>query len=69
MVSKELVEPCVSRAEPQGWECVIITKLIASEIYFCKEFLCNNFGRDGSLEKQCSWRFHGFFRGLLMAFS
>ena len=27
---------------------VIITKLIASENYFCKEFFCNNFGRGGS---------------------
>ena len=26
---------------------VIITKLIASKIYFCKEVFCNNFGRDG----------------------
>ena len=27
---------------------VIITKLIASKHYFCKEVFCNNFGRDGS---------------------
>ena len=27
---------------------VIITKLIASKNYFCKEVFCNNFGRDGS---------------------
>ena len=26
---------------------VIITTLIASKIYFCKEVSCNNFGRDG----------------------
>ena len=26
---------------------VIITKLIASENYFCKEVFCKNFGRDG----------------------
>ena len=26
---------------------VIITKLIASKNYFCKEVFCNNFGRDG----------------------
>ena len=26
---------------------VIITKLIASKHYFCKEVFCNNFGRDG----------------------
>ena len=26
---------------------VIITKLIASKNYFCKEFFCNNFVRDG----------------------
>ena len=25
----------------------IITKLIASRNYFCKEVFCNNFGRDG----------------------
>ena len=28
---------------------VRITKLIASEIYFCKEVFCNNFGRDGTV--------------------
>ena len=27
----------------------IITKLIASKNYFCKEVFCNNFGRDGSV--------------------
>ena len=27
---------------------VIITRLIASKIYLCKEFCCNNFGRNGS---------------------
>ena len=27
---------------------VIITKLIASKKYFCKEVFCNNFGRDGT---------------------
>ena len=27
---------------------VIITKVIASENYFCKEVFCNNFGRDGT---------------------
>ena len=27
---------------------VIITKLIASKSYFCKEVFCNNFGRDGT---------------------
>ena len=26
---------------------VIITKLIASKNYFCKEVFCNNFDRDG----------------------
>ena len=26
----------------------IITKLIASKHYFCKEFFCNNFGRIGT---------------------
>ena len=30
---------------------VIITKLIASEHYFCKEVFCNNFGRDGMFVK------------------
>ena len=29
---------------------VIITKLIASKKYFCKELFCNNFGRDGTVE-------------------
>ena len=28
---------------------VILTKLIASKNYFCQEFFCNNFGRDGNL--------------------
>ena len=27
---------------------VIITTLIASNNYFCKGFVCNNFGRDGT---------------------
>ena len=27
---------------------VIITKLIASKNYFCKEVFCNDFGRDGN---------------------
>ena len=26
---------------------VIITKIIASKNYFCKEVFCNDFGRDG----------------------
>ena len=26
---------------------VILTKLMASKIYFCNEVFCNNFGRDG----------------------
>ena len=30
---------------------VIITKLIASKNYFCKEFFCNNFGRDGIVSR------------------
>ena len=30
---------------------VIITKLIASNKYFCKEVFCNNFGRDGSVHR------------------
>ena len=29
---------------------VIVTKLIASKNYFCKEVSCNNFGRDGTIE-------------------
>ena len=32
---------------------VIITKLIASKKYFCKEVFCNNFGRDGTRTKAC----------------
>ena len=28
---------------------VIITKLIASKNYFCKEVFCNNFVRDGTV--------------------
>ena len=28
---------------------VIITKVIASKNYFCKEVFCNNFGRDGNV--------------------
>ena len=31
---------------------VIITKLIDSKKYFCKEFFCNYFGRDGIVETQ-----------------
>ena len=27
----------------------MITKLIASKNYFCKEVFCNNFGRDGNV--------------------
>ena len=30
---------------------VIIAKLIASKNYICREFFCNNFGRDGTVEK------------------
>ena len=33
---------------------VIITKLIASKKYFCKEVFCNNFGRDGTEKLQKS---------------
>ena len=29
---------------------VIITKLIASKNYFCKEVICNNFGSDGKVK-------------------
>ena len=29
---------------------VLVTKLIASKNYFCKEVFCNNFGRVGKLE-------------------
>ena len=29
---------------------VIITKLIASKHYFCKDFFCNNFGLDSTIE-------------------
>ena len=28
----------------------VVTRLIASNKYFCKVFVCNNFGRDGHLE-------------------
>ena len=37
---------------------VIITKLIASENYFCKEVFCNNFGRDGSDKLTCPFLVH-----------
>ena len=41
---------------------VIITKLIASKNYFCKEVFCNNFGRDGILNFQGVTRtFHSTF--------
>ena len=42
---------------------VIITKLIASKSYFCKEVFCNNFGRNNiphgdDTEQPYSSRFH-----------
>ena len=43
---------------------VIITKLIASKHYFCKEVFCNNFGRDGSFgtDGSCSPAAKSLFR-------
>ena len=42
---------------------VIITKLIASKNYFCKEVFCNNFGRDG-----ISRIFHAFLNASSFSF-
>ena len=41
---------------------VIITKLIASNNYFCKEVFCNNFGRDGMYPRVCVCVFEGLGR-------
>ena len=39
---------------------VIITKLIASNNYFCKEGFCNNFGRDDNLALDSPLKFSGY---------